>query len=253
MNKIWILLTALLCSCMVFAQDEDTETLSPSKKRLHTQNILEINYDGWLNAPQGITTGANRGIASYTMFDLPIIKRYLSFAVGYGFGFVNVYHNGVISRDMTDDNTAMEPLPESLDYKKNKLSSAFFDIPVEIRIRTKNTTKNKGVLRITAGAKGGICIDTHSKYKGDDPTGVEDMVFTKNKRIPNINRWRYGVLGGIGYGAFDLIGFYSLSSLFTTGQGPTSEGIRPFSIGLRMGRFDTGNARKRLKKADLKM
>ena len=58
-------------------------------------------------------------------------------------------------------------------------------------------------------------IQSHTKYKGDDlATPIDDKIKVKTFNIDNMSPWRYGVTARIGYGMFNLYGFYSLQGLF---------------------------------------
>jgi hypothetical protein len=53
----------------------------------------------------------------------------------------------------------------------------------------------------------------------------------KFKDVPNIEKLRYGVTARVGWKFINLMGFYSLTDLFTKDKGPE---IYPISIGISL-------------------
>jgi hypothetical protein len=51
--------------------------------------------------------------------------------------------------------------------------------------------------------------------------GSTDFVKYKEHRIMNIQSFRYGVTGRLGYGSVNVHAFYGLSDIFEDGKGPT--------------------------------
>ena len=109
-------------------------------------------------------------------------------------------------------------------YKKNKISTSFIEVPVELRFRSKPSNPTRSV-KIGIGFKGGYLIDSHTKVKFKENNR---MIF-KEKGITNLNRWRYGPTFRLGYGPVSVFGFYNMATFFKTGDGPTAN---PFSLGL---------------------
>ncbi len=215
-----------------------------SREDSSNEVIIDLTFDNWLNLPEGVVAKwYSRGIGYYGMYDVPVIKKHFSIAIGSGFANSNVYYNGVISKTYNGA-TTMTPIPNEVfnsdsvkvfidTPKRNKLSTTYFDVPIEFRLRSRNTIKHKG-LRLAVGAKVGYCLDARTKYWGDDLNGTGDEVYIVNRLLPNINRLRYGVTGNLGLGPINLFGYYSLSTLFQNDKGP---GIQPFSVGLRISWF----------------
>ncbi len=122
--------------------------------------------------------------------------------------------------------TSMTAIPDSIDYKKNKLSLNYLEIPFELRFRSK-PDKSFRRLSIAAGFKAGYLIQSHTKYKGDDANGNETKFKTFN--IANLNKLRYGPTFRMGYGKVSLFGYLSISELFQEDKGPIAY---PFSAGI---------------------
>jgi len=147
-------------------------------------------------------------------------------AIGVGMGAHNLYSNTTLGYDSLG-RAEFTPI-ENLPYKKSKVSVAYFDMPIELRLKTKKK------FRLSIGFKAGVNINSHTKYKGDNFDGTIHPVKLKNKNIRNLEDWRYGFTGGIGYRWVNIVVFYSLSKLFEEGRGPQ---IYPVSIGVSLRPF----------------
>jgi hypothetical protein len=171
----------------------------------------------------------SRGFDAHWMFDL-LFKENSRFSVapGIGIGTSNVFHKSMISVDTSG--TIFTPYADSIDITKNKLATAYAEIPLELRYRTK-PDKNDNSFKIALGIKAGILLSSKVKYVGDgSPFGVEtDEAKIKTFRVPNISQFRYGATLRLGYANFNLVAFYALSPLFEPNLGPK---LNPFSIGI---------------------
>jgi hypothetical protein len=159
------------------------------------------------------------------MYNHPFSKSNFSGAIGVGIGAHNLYSNSLIGTDSIGQ-TIFVPI-EGISYKKSKISVAYFDFPIELRF------KSKKKFRLAIGFKAGVKINSHSKYKGDDLDGIKEPVKFKNKNLKNVENWRYGITGGIGYKWVNVVVFYSLSKVFTE-SGPQ---VYPISVGVSLRPF----------------
>jgi hypothetical protein len=218
---------ALLLPFSILAQDLPDITKTVGKSDNQERFMIQLTFDNWLDAPDSIEIGAgSRGFNLYTMFDLTLTNN-LSFAPGIGIGVSNIQHDAFFTEDSAR-NTVLVPIPSGIDYKKNKVTTAFLDIPVELRFRSNPNAKKK-TFNVAVGFKAGYLINSHTKYKGDDLfPGSTDKVKVKSHDLRNVLKYRYGVTGRIGYGGTNLLVYYGLSEFFEDGQGPA---VTPFSIG----------------------
>ncbi|HEX8545733.1 MAG TPA: outer membrane beta-barrel protein, partial [Cytophagaceae bacterium] len=97
----------------------------------------------------------------------------------------------------------------NVNYFKSRLSATYIDVPLEVRF--KSSQNNKKAFHLAFGAKIGFLINSKTKYKFE-----ENNVKTTQKQISNmyLNPIRYGLSARIGYGLFQLFGYYSLNPLF---------------------------------------
>lgn len=182
--------------------------------------IFDFQTANFLVAPDSLSVkGYSPGVNAFIMYDYPFSEKSIfSFAWGYGFSSFNIHHNGTFVEDSLE-NTQFIPFESSVEYKKNKLSINYVEIPLELRIRTRGLRQFK----LTVGGKIGYAVNIHTKIKNEDGK-------FKAYQVPNLDRLRYGLHGAIGAGRVMLYGFYGLSELFNEGKGPE---MVPITLGLR--------------------
>jgi len=215
---IWFLLISL-----VSAQDVSVnETVPRTKMRPADHIIISMFTDVWSGLPQNMETNiVNRGIAFDYVQELPLGTSNFSIAAGLGFSSHNLYSNHTYSWD--GENYNFNEIEQ--DYKNNKVSLNYVNIPVEFRFRTRNLPKT---FRIHAGIKGGYLISAHTKYFGEnDQQGREIKI--KEKSLENIEPFLLGFNGRIGYGRVNLSTFISLTDLFVDNN---AQGAEFISLGL---------------------
>ena len=253
MKKTLILIFFAMVSVAAYAQPQPEPAKKEPAKKEETKKdagikeelkkvdsrdrfVIELAHDNWLNTPDGLKTRwFNRGFNFHFMYDIPIGKsKNVSIAPGIGLSNANVYHNSFLNT--TADTAYFTTIPDSIDYKKGKtkLATTFLDIPIELRFRTNPNEKGKS-FKVALGFRVGYLLSASSKYQGDDiwfNTGETTRV--KQKRLPSINKFKYGPTFRIGYGSINLWGYYSLGTLFQADKGP---GIQPFSVGVSFNSF----------------
>ena len=214
------------------ANKQSKITAKGLNKQLDTRErlIFELTHDRWQNTPDGVKTKwYNRGFNAFVLYDYALIGRNLSLGFGGGIANNNIYNNAKLVN--LDTTAILVPISDSLyQYKKNKLETSWFEIPLELRFRT-NPDKINKTFKIALGLRGGYLLDSKIKYKGEDLTntaGTGDNVFIKTKRLPHISKYRLGYTARVGYANFNLFWYQSLTPLFKKGEGPD---IIPFSIG----------------------
>jgi hypothetical protein len=183
--------------------------------------IFEANYTSWLGAPKNIKTDWKCiGFGFYTMFDKPIKNSNFSFGYGLGYYSHNYSSNANIiykTDSITQhQNTIIEPKTDS--YIANRYNERSFEIPLELRFRTKTST----IFKMMVGVKIGYVISNFKKT--DDADGRIRLY-----NIKNVNPLRYGVNFRIGMEQVCLTASYYFSEVFTA-NGP--KGINPFSFGI---------------------
>lgn len=188
--------------------------------------MLQMGYETWANNPDSIKiTGFGRAINAYICYDFPINKSNFSFAAGAGVAVSNIYFKDQMIV-LTDTNSYIRFIPETVNYKKYKLTTAYLEAPFELRYFSDNVDRNKG-LKVAVGLKVGTLLATHTKGKR---TLNNKPLIEKESTKRFLESYRYSLTGRIGYGNFSIYGSYALSNLFKVGAGP--ENIKPIQIGL---------------------
>ncbi len=220
----------MLVMCFYMQAQKDTSRFKKLASEFDLKNykadpkdrlIFEANYTNWLGAPKNIKTDWKCiGFGFYTLFDKPIKNSNFSFGYGLGFYSHNYSSNAnfIYQLDSTNQNVTTVIEPKTIPYIANRYNERSFEIPLELRFRTKTTT----VFKLMLGAKIGYVISNFKK--SDDADGRIRLY-----NIKNVNPLRYGVVFRVGVEQFCLTASYYFSEVFTTG-GP--KGINPFSIGI---------------------
>jgi hypothetical protein len=181
----------------------------------------EIYQDFWMNWPAQMNVRAiNMGAGGFFMYNIPIGTSPLSFSIGAGLGFHNLYSNMVIN-DIKADTIVFSRIPDTISYKKSKLGLTYLDFPIEIRLVTKNK------VRASVGVKLGYLLDAKTKFKGDNLTG--DQVTLKARKVDNIDKFRFGPTVRFGYDWFQIMGYFSITQIFDKNLGPE---LYPISVGI---------------------
>lgn len=167
----------------------------------------------------------SRGVGFYFMYDIPIKNsEVVHFAPGLGVHFAAYYHNSFVIDDTTG--TRFEPIDDfrdNDDYKRHRLGVSHLEIPLELRFFSKKTK-----FKAAIGFKAGVRIAAHTKeVRIDDEAGHVKRF--KEKGFQDIMIARAGPTFRVGWGAFNLFGFYSVTELFKKDRGPS---MTPFSIGI---------------------
>lgn len=203
---------------------------------LFAQKVIETTYkkfdlglgfftDIWQDLPEGTDARTiNQGFLLNLMYNHRFGKSGVSMAIGIGTSFHNLYSNTIIT-DIKADSIAFQPIGDTIDYKKSKLQASYFDIPFELRYRSK-----KG-FRIAFGFKVGFLYDSKVKYKGERLSNDGVEIKSKSKTVNQLEAVQYGPTFRIGYKWINVFGYFSLSKLFKEDRGPQAY---PISVGIAL-------------------
>ncbi len=212
-KKILVFAAFALVFTGVFSQDA-------TRMRASDRFIFSIFTDVWSNLPEGMETNTiNRGISIDYIQEFPISTSNFSVAAGLGFSSHNLYSDHWYIRDFENNVHSFFPIDDDFDYSNNKLSLNYINIPVEFRYRTRNTSRT---FRVHAGIKGGLLINGHTKYVGEDAPNGRDTKLKEGK-LDNIETFLLGFHGRIGYGRVNLNTFISLTDIFTDNNAANAE------------------------------
>lgn len=233
MKKILFVVAALISVSAVSAQKKKTSTDFISRTGDHF--ILQLTSDHWMGVPDSISghlKSLSRGGNVYVMLD----KRFKgspqwSVAFGLGVGTSNMY----FKRMSVDIKAKTNKLPfNNLDtlsyYKKYKLTTAFLEIPLELRFTFKPEKENASV-KAALGVKVGTLLNVHTKGKTlMDKNGRALNSYTAKETGKGFfNSTRLMATARIGYGNFSLFGAYQLNNIFKDG---VAADIKLLQVGL---------------------
>jgi len=246
MKKLLLIIVGCFLVYAANAQDkEDIRKNALGNFKQADRVVVNVFSDIWMNAPTDSMKikKINRGADVYLMKEFRFGKSNFGFAIGIGIGSNNLYSNANPIKNYTLDSltgkknydgvTVFKKLPtkssdslQDINYKNNKFTTVFLDIPIEFRYRLKNNA-----FKVYLGGKFGFLLSDHTKYNGDDysqlsPTG---SIRTKQYKIANVESIRYGLTARIGWKWIQVYGYYSLSKLFKKDKGPD---MYPISVGL---------------------
>lgn len=198
--------------------------------------FLDFAENTWVHRPEDVNTRfVSGGFNANLMYEIFIVKNVFTFAPGISYSNVTVKNNAdvVYVPDQGNDRgyTQLMPIPEGRDYRVSKISTSYFDIPLEFHIRIKPEMRGRN-LWLAPGFRAGWMIGNFWKYDGDGAGGYN--VKYKVYRIENLENFHYGVSVRAGYYKFGLYAYYSLTDLFEQDKGTE---LRPFSMGLTLTPF----------------
>ncbi len=238
MKKILSLSACTLFAMIAFSQDT---IVTPKKKstidlsnRANDHFLLQLGYTKWAGIPDTINTkGLSKSINVYFMFDFPFkTNPKLSMALGGGIGSDHILFTKTFVgiKDATPS-IRFTNQGDTNNFKKTKLATAYFEVPVEFRFSADPMT-GKGV-KVALGVKVGLLLTAHTrntKFENKTNTVINDYVMKEaSKRF--MNKTRISGMARIGYANFSLYGSYQFTPLFKDGLGPK---VNPFSIGLTL-------------------
>lgn len=150
----------------------------------------------------------------------------MSIAAGVGIGTTNIYFKKMIV-DIASRTTLLPFIAadNANSYKKFKLTTAFVEVPLELRFMNDPEIPNKSV-KAALGVKIGTLLNAHTKGKvlrnstGTTINSSTDKVLSKNY----FNTTRLSATARVGYGIFSLVGAYSLTPTFKDGVAPDMKG-----------------------------
>jgi len=199
--------------------------------------MLQVSSDHWMGAPDSINNHIkplSRGGNIYVMMDKPFKGTpQLSAAFGIGVSTSSIYFK-TMSVELHSLTTTLpfNNLDTSNHFKKYKLSTAFLEIPVELRYTFDPTRENKSI-KLALGVKAGVLLNAHTKGKSpEDKNGNSiNAYIAKDNAKRFVNSTRVSATARIGYGHFSLFGSYQINNIFKTG---TAADMKLLQVGLTL-------------------
>ena len=216
----------LLLSVGILTQVHGQVVNETAKKKISVG--VGLFTDVMIKFPSGVKPHAiNRGFNVFGTYNVPFGKSNFGFAIGLGLTSHNIFGNFLVNR--TPDSSYLVKIPDSVSYKRSKMTLAYLEIPIEFRF------KSKSKISVGIGFKGGFLIGSSTKYvgTGNIKTTSYSLYSLENTRvkfwgIKDLESFTYGPTIRVGYKWFNVNAYYMLSSIFNKSRGPE---IVPLSIG----------------------
>ena len=182
-----------------------------------------INDDSDLALNQGKSWAFSLNLLQLS---IPVIHDHFGIVTGLGFEWNNYSFDHDITlapdTDMVVTNTG------GIEFSKNKLKTTFLTAPLVLEYQTKVGNSNKKFF-IGAGLICGIKLCSSTKQEWSSGNTDHEYVVQDNY---NINSFRYGLTGRIGYGHFGLFANYNMTPLFKDNTTPID--LYPITVGIRL-------------------
>lgn len=220
MRHTILLILSLTVSVALIGQ-KNQKTGKPIKK---DNLLIDIHYASMFDKPTNVTFSYGYGASFQMFYDYQFKAKVLSGAIGLGYANDHYYNNSILTNSDTINGDYASFTPYSrLDssFTRNKYVTNYFDIPIEIRFRSKPNYKGhswKGAI----GFRIGFRLGSHTKTIDDNKDRHQFYNFS------NLRKQRYGLTARFGYGRLGLVGYYSLTTLFDDNKGQT---LSPWSVG----------------------
>lgn len=231
MRKIFAILFACTISTIAISQ---TKSTIPTKigNRAADHLMVQVAGNFWSGTADSVSNyikGFNRSANVYLMYDKQFKKNpKLSAGIGIGVGTSNIYFDKMETR--IGANSAKLPFIRTdtgNNYKKYKLSTAFLEIPVELRFMAKPETPNKS-LKAAIGVKVGTLLNAHTKGKNlltASGGKLNELTVKENSKV-FFNTTRIAATARVGFGIFSLFGAYNITGIFKDGVAPDTKLIQ---------------------------
>jgi hypothetical protein len=231
MKKILGILILVLAFTSVMHAQDNTDPVPAKKVYKPSRDFLmvQLTYENWGGKPDSVKIkGIGRGISAYLCYDFPIQKSNFSVAAGIGVGAQNIYFDNQLLVMNTGASAVSFKNVDSSGtntYKKSKLTTAFLEVPLELRFFADKTNRNRG-FKAAIGMKIGLLLDAHTK----DKNTVQGVTITEKFATKTyFETWKFAPTARIGWGNFSLYGSVNVTQLFKSGEGPS---VYPYSVGL---------------------
>lgn len=170
----------------------------------------DLSWGYWTDAPDFINFNLRSN--NHTLSLLGSKYLFGPFHLGYGASFTSEnYHTNL--RIESDPNSPAELysiIDPAAEFDYNKITAKYFEIPVELRLQSE-ANKSSRFWRLALGFKGGVRFRGYSVFK-------DDNVKVRYAKISNLHRFRAGTYARVGFGWFNLYGYYSFTGLFDGGS-----------------------------------
>jgi hypothetical protein len=170
------------------------------------QFYIGFTYNSLFNTPEGVSQ--NKFSAGFTggfLRDMPINKnRTIAVAAGLGLSYNKCFQDLYITE--SNQSFTYSPIPEGMNYSKNKLEEILVDIPLEFRWRS-STPESHKFWRIYTGFKFSYVV--FNKY-----VNVNEGLKNTIKNNKDLNDFQCGPYLSCGYNTWNFYAYYGIVPMF---------------------------------------
>ncbi|MEO6406389.1 MAG: outer membrane beta-barrel protein [Ferruginibacter sp.] len=237
MRKSLVLLCAVSAYATAFSQIPGGKKKYDLGNRPGDHFLFQINSNQWSGTPDSIDRhmgSFNRSANLYLMLDKPFKSDpRFSIAIGLGIGNSSIYFKNMnVDIASTNGKLPFNATDSTNHFKKYKLSTAFLEIPLELRFSS-NPEKPMKSVKVALGLKAGTLLSAKTKGKtlqnasGTTLNNYTQKIISKSY----FNSTRVGATARIGYGNFTLSGAYYFNPIFKDG---VAADVKLYQIGLTL-------------------
>lgn len=151
-----------------------------------------------------------------------LIQRVIGIEYGATLSFNRFHFQDPVTLTPALEDDAIAFVDLEAPVKRSKLAVSYAQIPLLLTIETNPNDRTKS-LHIAAGGFAGVKMGSKTKYV------TEDKLKVKQRDDFNLNPWRYGLEGRLGYGRFTVYAQYMLSDMF---ESAAADEVRQVSAGI---------------------
>jgi hypothetical protein len=242
---LFVLITGITQVALAQAPADSKEPVRKGRPDIPGTFVIDFGLSMPFENDPRFNTGiwGSRSVNLYYQVDKRIAKSKFSVHPGAGLGMERYKFNNNNSFTYKAgptgpyDSLKMVPGSEILgsdaDVRKSQLITNYADALVEFRFST-NPNDPARSFKVSLGFKGGLLFDSFTKMKYSQDGETKKI---KDKQDFNLNTFRYGVTLRVGAGNFNAFGYYSVSTLFEKGKGPSMNEINNFTVGISLAAF----------------
>lgn len=223
------LLLVMLCVPLGMKAQSVRDSSEVNSRYFEDQFYLGISYNFLLNRAEGVKQqNLSYGLQGGFIKDIPFnTDRTFGMGIGLGLG-LNTYYSNIRATEQLNG-LAYTLIDEGESYKRSKIETHSFELPIEFRWRNSNAVEYK-FWRIYTGVKFEYVYDARSKFVPDSGSVIGIDSFSN----PDARKLQYGLTFNFGYNSFNAHVYYSLTNLLndSTVLGQESINMKPLRVGL---------------------
>jgi hypothetical protein len=201
---------------------------------------LEVGLNNYLNSDHSMSLSGtdefmslntNRSLnvnLNFMQHSFGIIGNRFGMVSGMGLEFYNYFFDNNNSIQKDADGVIISKPYDPIDLDKSKLTITYLTIPILFEFQFPGQLSHSHRLRLSVGIIGGLKLGAHTKvvYRENGDKQKE-----KKRDDFNLNSWRYGFTGRIGYKHLSVFTNYYPVTLFEKNKGPV---LYPISMGIAL-------------------